>query len=211
MIFSDIQPTSAGLQLVKKKIRIAEKGHKLLKLKRDVLVLELIKITKKAYLLKREVEEGYMHARDTMAIAHMMEGTIGLTIVALSVEETPEVQTGTRNVMGMQLPVFTAKGVKKELATRGYGLIGTSSVIDEAAEAYENLTDLAVRHAEQVAAIQKLTNEIIRLKRRVNALEYRVIPDLYGTRDEIALRKDELEREGLSRIFWVKNRNGSPR
>jgi V/A-type H+/Na+-transporting ATPase subunit D len=208
MIFSDIQPTSAGLQLVKKKIHIAEKGHKLLKLKRDVLVLELIKITKKAYLLKREVEEGYVLARDTMAIA---EGTIGLTIVALSVEETPEVQTGTRNVMGMQLPVFTAKRVKKELATRGYGLIGTSSVIDEAAEAYENLIDLAVRYAEQVAAIQKLTNEIIRLKRRVNALEYRVIPDLYGTRDEIALRKDELEREGLSRIFWVKNQKGSLR
>jgi V/A-type H+-transporting ATPase subunit D len=208
MIFSDIQPTSAGLQLVKKKIQIVEKGHKLLKLKRDVLVLELIKITKKAYLLKREVEEGYVLARDTMAIA---EGTIGLTIVALSVEETPEVQTGTRNVMGMQLPVFTAKRVKKELATRGYGLIGTSSVIDEAAEAYENLIDLAVRYAEQVAAIQKLTNEIIRLKRRVNALEYRVIPDLYGTRDEIALRKDELEREGLSRIFWVKNQKGSLR
>ena len=63
--------------------------------------------------------------------------------------------------MGMHLPIFSARGVKKDLATRGYGLIGTSSVIDEAAEAYEEFTDLVIRYAEQVAAIQILTTEII--------------------------------------------------
>ncbi len=137
MIFSDIQPTGSGLQLVKRKIQIAEKGHRLLKLKRDVLVLDLIKIAKDAHHLKGLVEERYRKARDTIAIAQMMEGSLGLTIVAISVEETPEILAGTRNLMGMRLPVFTSKGVKKELAMRGYGLIGTTSVIDEAAEAYE--------------------------------------------------------------------------
>jgi V/A-type H+/Na+-transporting ATPase subunit D len=211
MIFSDIQPTGAGLLAVKRKIQIAEKGHRLLRLKRDVLILELIKTAKGAHMSRGVLEERALHARGTIATAQMMEGTLGLTIVAISVEETPEIHPGTRNVMGMHLPLLTATGVKKDLATRGYGLIGTSSIIDEAAEAYEDLTDLVIHYAEQVAAIQILTTEIIRLKRRVNALEFRVIPELYRIRDDITLRKDELEREGLSRIFWVKNRKGSRR
>lgn len=208
---SDIQPTRAGLQEVKRKIQIAEKGHRLLKLKRDVLILELIKIANHTRFLTRQMEERYVHAQATMAIAQMMEGTLGLTIVAISVEDIPEILSGTRNIMGMHLPIFSARGVKKDLATRGYGLIGTSSVIDEAAEAYEEFTDLVIRYAEQVAAIQILTAEIISLKRRVNALEFKVIPGLYEIRNEITLRRDEIDREGLSRIFWVKNRKGDLR
>lgn len=100
----------------------------------------------------------------------MMEGTLGPDHCRDLCRRDPEIQPGTRNIMGMQLPVFVASGKKKDLATRGYGLIGTSSVIDEAAEVYEDLTVLIIRHAEQVAAIQALTNEITRLKRRVNAL-----------------------------------------
>jgi V/A-type H+/Na+-transporting ATPase subunit D len=211
MIFSDIQPTGAGLLAVKRKIQIAERGHRVLKLKRDVLILELIRVAKETHQLRSSLEDHSLRAQNTLAIAQMMEGTFGLTIVAISVEGIPQIRAGSRNVMGMRLPVYAASGVKKDLATRGYGLIGTSSVVDEAAEEYEALTDTVIRYAEQVAAIQVLTSEIIRLKRRVNALEFRVLPELYEVRDMIILRKDELEREGLSRIFWVKNRKGSYR
>jgi V/A-type H+/Na+-transporting ATPase subunit D len=123
---SDIQPTRAGLREVKRKIQIAERGHRLLKLKRDVLISELTKMAKDTLVTGRQLEERYLRAEDTLAIAQMTEGTLGLTIVALSVEVTPEILPGTRNVMGMRLPVFSARGVKKDLATRGYGLIGTS-------------------------------------------------------------------------------------
>ncbi|HUH79450.1 MAG TPA: V-type ATP synthase subunit D [Methanoregula sp.] len=206
----DIQATRAGLQAVRRKIQIAEKGHRLLRLKRDVLILELIAIAKRSRQSERALGALIGSARETLAIAKMMEGSLGLVIVSISIEEMPEIRAGTRNVMGMRLPVFTATGVRKELARRGYGLIGTTSVIDEAAEAYEDLTEAIVRHAEILAAIQILTAEILRLKRRVNALEFRVIPGLYAVRDAIALRRDEMEREEHSRIFWVKKRNASP-
>jgi len=210
MMQGDIQATRAGLQAVRRKIQIAEKGHRLLRLKRDVLILELIAIAKRSRQSERALGALIGSARETLAIAKMMEGSLGLVIVSISIEEMPEIRAGTRNVMGMRLPVFTATGVRKELARRGYGLIGTTSVIDEAAEAYEDLTEAIVRHAEILAAIQILTAEILRLKRRVNALEFRVIPGLYAVRDAIALRRDEMEREEHSRIFWVKKRNASP-
>jgi len=210
MMQGDIQATRAGLQAVRRKIQIAEKGHRLLRLKRDVLILELIAIAKRSRQSERALGALIGSARETLAVAKMMEGSLGLVIVSISIEEMPEIRAGTRNVMGMRLPVFTATGVRKELARRGYGLIGTTSVIDEAAEAYEDLTEAIIRHAEILAAIQILTAEILRLKRRVNALEFRVIPGLYAVRDAIALRRDEMEREEHSRIFWVKKRNASP-
>ena len=170
MMQDTIQPTRAGLQAVRRRLLIAEKGHRLLKLKRDVLILELIRIAQEARQLNTRLERHYRGALDTLAVAQMMEGSIGMEIVAISVEEAPEISPGNRNVMGMKLPVFPFTGVKKELATRGYGLIASSSVIDEAAEAFEDMTSLVILHAEQVAALQILTTEIIRLKRRVKAL-----------------------------------------
>jgi len=136
----------------------------------------------------------------------MMEGSTGVLLVSLSIEEVSEIHSGLRNVMGVQLPFFSARGVRKELAVRGYGLTGTSSVIDEASEAFEDLTGLIIAYGELIAAIQLLTAEIIRLKRRVNALEFNLIPALAAIRDKIVLRRDELEREELSRIFWIKKR-----
>jgi len=205
----DIQTTRAGLQAVRRKIQIAENGHRLLRLKRDVLILELITIAQRIRRSEQDLGGLLRGARETLSIAKMMEGSLGIVIVSISVEESPEIRAGSRNVMGMQLPVFTANGIRKELSDRGYGLIGTSSVIDEAAEAYEGLTETIVRHAELLAAARILSAEIQRLKRRVNALEFRVIPDLYATRDAIVLRRDEMEREEHSRIFWVKRRKGS--
>jgi len=209
MMQGDIQATRAGLQAVRRKIQIAENGHRLLKLKRDVLILELIAIAKSTRRSEQELGDLSQNAGKTLSIAKMMEGSLGIVIVSISVERSPEIRVTSRNVMGMQLPVFTADGVRKELADRGYGLIGTSSVIDEAAEAFEGLTEAIVRHAELLAAARILNAEILRLKRRVNALEFRVIPDLYATREAITLRRDEMEREEHSRIFWVKKRKGS--
>jgi V/A-type H+/Na+-transporting ATPase subunit D len=209
MIGKTIQPTRAELLALKRTIQVAEKGHRLLKLKRDVLILELIRIAKEARRVNLVLEEHYQGALDTISIAQMMEGSLGLAIVAISVEDSPELFRSFRNVMGMRLPVFEARGVQKDLAVRGYSLLSTSSVIDEAAEAFEDLTTLIISHAAQLAAIRILTDEITRLKRRVNALEFMLIPELYRERDAMIMQRDELEREELSRIFWVKRRKGN--
>ena len=206
MNLKDLKPTRAELLILQKKITIAQEGHRLLKLKRDVLILELKKVAKESRRVRMVLESEYRNARGVLSIALMMEGYIGLSFVAASIDEVPEVIPTTRNVMGVKVPVFSSRGVKSDLLDRGYGLIDTSSVIDESVEAFENLLEIVIQCAENEAVLRRLINEIVILKRRVNALEHRVIPDLVEARNRIFLQHEELEHEELSRIFWLKKR-----
>lgn len=207
MTLRDLKPTRAELLALRKKIIIAQKGHRLLKLKRDVLILELKKVAKESRQNRQDLESGYRNARGVLSIALMMEGFPGLSFVAVSIDEVPEINIATRNVMGVKVPVFSFLGVKKDLLARGYGLIDTSAVIDESVDVFESLVERVIQCAENEAVLRRLTTEIVSLKRRVNTLEYRVIPDLIEARKWMMLQREELDHEELSRIFWVKKRS----
>jgi V/A-type H+-transporting ATPase subunit D len=102
-----------------------------------------------------------------------------------------------RNIMGVRVPKIEADQVRRSLPERGYGLIGTSAVIDEAVDAYEALVEQIIKAAEYETAIKRLLEETEKTKRRVNALEFKVLPELAEVRDFIRLRLEEMEREGL--------------
>ncbi len=108
-------------------------------MKRETLMLTLVRHVGLARDLRRKIEADHRQARHTFAIAEMMEGFFGVAVAALSVEEVPVVQVRWRSDMRVRLPVYEGESVRKDLGGRGYGLLGTSSVIDEAAEAYEGL------------------------------------------------------------------------
>ena len=93
-----------------------------------------------------------------------------------------------------------AKSVRKKLEDRGYGVITTSARIDEAAEAYEALVEDIVVAAEIETTMRRLIEEIEKVKRRVNALEYRVIPELKATEAFIRQRLEEMERDNFMRL-----------
>jgi len=93
------------------------------------------------------------------------------------------------------------------LNERGYGILGTTSVIDETALSFEDLVDSIIRSAEIETTMKKLLDEIESTKRRVNALEFKVIPELTAARDFIKMRLDEMEREELFRLKRIKARN----
>ena len=97
--------------------------------------------------------------------------------------------------------------MKKSLVDRGYGLLGTTSAIDEAASSYEDLVEAIIESAEIETTMKKLLDEIESTKRRVNALEFKVIPELTEARDFIKMRLDEMEREELFRLKKIKARN----
>jgi len=96
--------------------------------------------------------------------------------------------------------------VKKSLIDRGYGMLGTTSIIDETASAYEDLVEAVIESAEIETTMKKLLDEIESTKRRVNALEFKVIPELTEARDFIKMRLDEMEREELFRLKKIKAR-----
>ena len=111
--------------------------------------------------------------------------------------------------MGVTVPEVSFTEIIHSIDERGYGIIGTSSAIDEAAGAYEELLDKIIRTAEVETAVKRLLMEIERIKRRVNALEFRVIPDLKEAEAFIMFRLEEMERENIFRLKKIKKKTAS--
>ncbi len=206
MALRDIKPTRSELINLKKKIALSERGYKILKMKRDGLILEFFKVLEQAKDTRGDLMEKYERAREMMAVANTVEGTIGVKAAAFSVQEVPAITVASKNIMGVVVPEIDASKVKKGLMERGYGILGTTPVIDETALAFEELVEAIIRSAEMETTMKRLLDEIESTKRRVNALEFKVIPEMTAARDFIKMRLDEMEREELFRLKKIKAR-----
>src|SRR6266702_1500243 len=186
MVLAEYKPTRSQLLQLRRTRRMAERGHRLLKLKRDALIVEFFRVLERAKTLRSHLAEKYRVAEQRIAIARAIEGSIGVRSAALASREVPTLQLKTKNVMGIIVPKIEAKSVRKKLEDRGYGIITTSARIDEAAEIETTM--------------RRLIEEIEKVKRRVNALEYRVIPELKSTEAFIRQRLEEMERDNFMRL-----------
>jgi len=207
MALRDIKPTRSELINLKRRIVLSERGYKILKMKRDGLIIEFFKVLETAKDSQSDLQKKYERAIQMMAFANTVEGAIGVKSAAFSVQEVPAITLASKNIMGVVVPEIESSKVKKSLIDRGYGLLGTTSAIDEAASSYEELLDAIIESAEIETTMKKLLDEIESTKRRVNALEFKVIPELTEARDFIKMRLDEMEREELFRLKKIKARN----
>ena len=205
----NVKPTRSELIALKKRIKLSERGYKLLKMKRDGLILEFFKVLAEAKDLKNDLAEKYARAQEMIAIAETVEGTIGVKAAAMAASENPEIDLKSKNIMGVVVPKIESKSVKKSLNDRGYGVIGTSAAIDEAAEAFEDLVECIILSAELETTMKRLLDEIEGTKRRVNALEFKVIPEQVEARNFIKMRLDEMEREELTRLKRTKGKSAA--
>ncbi|CAD7768345.1 V-type ATP synthase subunit D [Candidatus Methanoperedenaceae archaeon GB37] len=199
-----IKPTRSELIGLKKKIKLSESGHKLLKMKRDGLIIEMFEILEKAKDVRSELERDYAVAQEKLNIAKTIEGTVAVNSTAFSLMDTPKIELESKNVMGVVVPKIESTSVKKSITERGYGIIGTSSRIDEAADAYESLVEKIILAAEIETTMKRLLDDIEKTKRRVNALEFKLIPELYEALAFITLRLEEMEREEIFRLKKIK-------
>jgi V/A-type H+-transporting ATPase subunit D len=203
-IKDNVKPTRSELIELKKKIKLSQSGHKLLKMKRDGLILELFAILEKAKDIRAEVEKQFVTASLKLAIAKSVEGVVVVRSTAFALKDTPRLELESKNVMGVVVPKIEASSVHKNLDEHGYGIIGTSSRIDEAVDAYEILVEKVILAAEIETTMKKLLEDIEKTKRRVNALEFKVIPELTEAKDFIVLRLEEMERENTFRLKRIK-------
>jgi V/A-type H+-transporting ATPase subunit D len=204
MAIRDIKPTRSELIELKKKIKLAEGGHKLLKMKRDGLILEFFELLNKAKDVRSELDAAYAAANEKIGLAKAVEGTISIKSTAFALKDIPNIELESKNVMGVVVPKIESSQIRKNLCKRGYGIIGTSSCLDEAVEAHETLVEKIIIAAEIETAMKKLLDDIEQTKRRVNALEFRVIPELTGAERFIELRLEEMERENTFRLKRIK-------
>ncbi len=199
-------PTRMELLKAKTRVKLARKGHKLLKQKRDALILEFFKILGKAQDLRSELNAQMKKAYTALAVAQAYHGMQEIEAAALSVKRAPGVKVDVRNIMGVKIPSLESSQVEKGLTERGYSMVGTSAKIDEVAEAFEKATDLVFKLSQTENAIRRLILEIEKTKRRVNALEFVLIPRLESQATLIRFRLEEMERDSFVMLKTIKRK-----
>ena len=202
----EIKPTRSELLEMKRKIKMTKGGYKILKMKRDGLILEFFKILEEAKQVREQVTKQYDLAMQKIAIASAVDGEIAVKSAAFALTDRPEIKLRSKNVMGLVVPEIDATSIKKSMDKRGYGVIGVSSYIDEATAAFEDLVETIIKAAEIETTMKKLLDEIEKTKRRVNALEFKVIPELQQAEAFIRLRLEEMERENIFRLKRIKQK-----
>jgi len=201
---TDVTPTRKNLMQIEDRIELSERGHDTLEQKRDGLIMEFMDILDQAQDVRSDMETQYEDAQDLINMTRAMEGDVAVRGAAAAIKEHPEITLESKNIMGVVVPQIESTKVKKNLNERGYGLLGTSARIDETAEAFEELLELVILAAEVETAMKKMLGEIETTKRRVNALEFTLLPDLYESKDYIESKLEEQEREEIFRMKKIK-------
>ena len=200
----DVKPTRKNLMQIEDRIELSERGHDTLEKKRDGLIMEFMDILDQAQDVRSDLEDAYEDAQHAIDMARAMEGDVAVRGAAAALKEHPELTTQSKNIMGVVVPQIESSKVRKSLDERGYGVLGTSARIDEAADAYEELLEQIILAAEVETAMKKMLEEIETTKRRVNALEFKLLPELRDNQEYIEQKLEEQEREEIFRMKKIK-------
>ena len=202
----DVKPTRKELMQIEDRIELSERGHDTLEQKRDGLIMEFMDILDEAQDVRSDLEEQYDEAQRAINMARAMDGDVAVRGAAAALKEHPEITTESKSVMGVFIPQIDSTKVSKSLDQRGYGVLGTSARIDEAATAYEDLLEQIILAAEVETAMKKMIDEIETTNRRVNALEFKLLPELRDNKEYIEQKLEEQEREEIFRMKKVKDK-----
>lgn len=197
----EVKATRMEMLQLKKRLKLAKKGHKLLKDKLDELMRQF-KILIGEYQGARSTLEGkleaaysqFLFARAAMEEESLLDALRYPGARAL-------VESSTRRVMNLTLPVFK---VSIEGRVKNYGMFDTPPELDEALEVYKAVLPEIIKLAEQEKAIILIAHEIDSTRRRVNSLEYVMIPEIEEAIRYIRLKLDEMERGNTTRLMKVK-------
>ncbi|MCD6127483.1 MAG: V-type ATP synthase subunit D [Methanomicrobia archaeon] len=200
----EIKPTRSALLRLNRRILLAKRGHRLLKEKRDVLVIEFFSIFEDQKYLRRKVNEDLKEAFKLYAKLKTVDRDIEKLASVLSRTQGPEIEIKRKNVMGVTVPLINLKKEKKNLLDRGYNIYTSSVLLDEVYDRFAEILKDIVRLGEIEKSVKLLAKEIEKTKRRVNALEYILIPALEEKRRFIQFQLDEREREDFFRMKRVK-------
>jgi V/A-type H+-transporting ATPase subunit D len=201
---ADVKATRSELLNLKRRIKLADTGHRLLKKKRDGLILEFFEVLKNARDLRKELNEKYLAAHNKIRECTALDGMVSIKSIAFALRERPAIELEVKNIMGVTVPVIKSGAVRKNLIERGYGVMSTSMRINDMVGSYETLLENIITAAEIETTMRKLLKEIESTKRRVNALEFVVIPRLKRQAAFINFRLEEMERENIFRMKRLK-------
>ena len=201
-----INPTRMELTRLKGRLRTAQRGHKLLKDKRDELMKQFMDVVRENRELRKRVEEGLMraHGSFTVAAALMSPEMLGQSL--LYPKQSVELEMTFQNVMSVDVPRYHFRTASQDPGEiYPYGFAQTSGELDDAVDAMSRVFQDMLRLAEVEKTSQLLAEEIEKTRRRVNALEYVKIPEMQENIKYITMKLDENERANTIRLMKVKD------
>ena len=206
MAKTNVNPTRMELTRLKKKLITARRGHKLLKDKRDELMRQFLDLVRENKALREKVEDGIKQSNKNFALARSAMSEEAVRVAFMSPKQEVTLNIDTRNVMSVEIPVYsyeTRTSDSNDIYSYGYAF--TSSDLDDAVKSLADLLPDMLKLAESEKSCQLMASEIEKTRRRVNALEHVLIPDMEESIKFITMKLDENERSSQIRLMKVKD------
>ena len=200
-----INPTRMELTRLKGRLKTATRGHKLLKDKRDELMKQFLEIVRRNRELRQKVEAGLERANAAFTVAASLMSPEMLEQALLYPKQSVELDMTSKNIMSVNVPVYSFH-TRNEDPTEiyPYGFAQTSGELDAALEALSQVFQDMLELAQVEKTMQLLAADIEKTRRRVNALEYVMIPQFQEKIRYISMKLDENERGNITRLMKVK-------
>ncbi len=196
-------PTRINLISTKRRIRTARKGYGILKKKQEALVLEFMKLLKQSGKSRDYLNAVMQRSYKVVITASTYVGNFELEDVAYHVKETESVIMSVRNIMGVRIPEAMREGKKNSV---NFNLISTSIAVEDINNSFNEAVDAVVDIAKREQGLRRLVIEVEKTKRRVNALDYILIPSFNAQSKYISMRLEEIDRDMFSALKHVKKR-----
>ncbi len=203
---ANVNPTRMELTRLKRKLATARRGHKLLKDKRDELMRQFLGLVRENMELRRKVESGIRETNKGFALARSAMSDEAVRVAFMTPKQEVSLSISTKNIMSVEIPVYTPHTrTSNSNDIYSYGYAFTSGELDDAVKGLNDLLPVMLKLAESEKSCQLLSAEIERTRRRVNALEHILIPQMEEKIRFITMKLDENERSSQVRLMKVKD------
>lgn len=203
MVRLNVKPTRMELNNLKERLKTAERGHKLLKDKRDELMRRFISLIRENNQLRKEVESYLVDNLKSFAVAKSLKNSQMVEELFSIPSKEIELFVEKENIMSVTVPRMHMN-ITSQNENSEYSYLSSNSEMDDVFATMNSLIDKLLRLAEVEKTCQLMADEIEKTRRRVNGLEYSIIPNLSETIHYIELKLEEAERANLVRIMKVK-------
>lgn len=201
-----VNPTRMEMKRIQTRYQTARKGHKLLKDKRDELMKQFLDVVREDKLLRERVEEALGKVYQSFTVASAVSSPKMLEEALICPKKEGELSVEYKNMMSVTVPVFHLRvHAEGGSDSYNYGMAFTSGELDSSLRELNDILEDLIRLAELEKTAQLLAEEIERTRRRVNALEYILMPQYLATIKTIKMKLDENERGNTTRLMKVKD------
>jgi V/A-type H+-transporting ATPase subunit D len=196
-------PTRMNLIKTKRSVKLAKKGYSILKKKREVLVMEFLKLLKDSTHDRSYMQSKLEGAYATLAKGLAYTGDFELGYASNYIPEPKPISITLKNIMGVEVPEI---GHSANAGLAGYSVLSTSAAVDDINESFNEVLNAIIDLAKREQGMKRLVLEIEKVKRRVNALDYVIMPRMKKRVRYISMRLEEIDRDTFAGLKHIKRK-----